>query len=135
ADRTARRREDRRIHADDAAVDIKGRSARVAPVDGGGDLQIVDIGAGLVLEIARTRRNDARRRRAAQTERVADRDDPVADARLRLLFERDEGETGAFDLDDGKVGVLVTTDQLALQFAAVAELDADLLGVLDDVVV
>src|SRR5690606_13352231 len=80
-------------------------------------------------------RNDARRRRAAQTERVADRDDPVADARLRLLFERDEGETGAFDLDDGQIGVLVTANQPAFQLAAVPELDADLLGVLDDMVV
>src|SRR5690606_28491386 len=45
------------------------------------------------------------------------------------------GEGRTFDLDDGQVRAFVAADQLGLEFAAVAELDRDFLGVLDHVVV
>uniref|UniRef100_A0A0N4Z1E6 LigA n=1 Tax=Parastrongyloides trichosuri TaxID=131310 RepID=A0A0N4Z1E6_PARTI len=133
ADRAARRREDRRVHADHAAIDVEGRSARVAPVDGGVDLQIFVV-AGRI-DVARLGRNDTGCRRAAKTERVADRQNPVADARRGGFFKADEREGVALDLDDRQISAFVATDQARLQLAPVAQLDLDLLGVLDDVVV
>src|SRR5690606_1141410 len=87
ADRAAAGRIDGRVHADDPAVDVEGRPARVAPVDGRVDLDVVVV-AGRI-DVARLGRDDARRGRAAQAEGVADGDDPVADARLGRLFEAD----------------------------------------------
>jgi hypothetical protein len=45
ADRAAGRRDDRRVHADDLAVHVEQRAARVALVDGRVGLQIVVVGA------------------------------------------------------------------------------------------
>src|SRR5690606_26126172 len=132
AHRAARRREDRRVHADHATIDVERRTARVAPVDGRVDLQILVVADRI--DIARLGRDDARRRRAAQTEGVAHGDDPVADARLGGFFKADEGEGRTFDLDDGQVRAFVAADQLGLEFTAVAEFDRAFLGVLANVV-
>src|SRR5690606_13177886 len=53
ADRAAGRREDRRVPADDATIDVEGRAARVAPVDGGVDLDEVGVGVLIAADGAR----------------------------------------------------------------------------------
>ena len=79
ADAAARRREDRGVDADDLAFGVEGRAARVAAVDRRVDLQEVVIGARA--DVAAARRDDAGGHGAAEAERIADRDHPVADAR------------------------------------------------------
>ena len=80
----AGRREDRGVDADHVAVDVEGRAAGIAAVDRRVDLDEVVIGAGA--DVAAARRDDAGRHGAAEAERIADREHPVADAR-RLLGE------------------------------------------------
>ena len=76
ADRAARGRQDGRVDADDLAVHVEQRTAGIAFVDGGIGLDIVVVGAGL--DVAAAGRDDARRDRAAEAERVADRHHPIA---------------------------------------------------------
>ena len=80
ADRAAGRRHDRGVDADHLAVDVEERAAGIAAVDGGVGLDVVVVGAGI--DVAVERRDDAGRHRAAEAERVADREHPVADAQL-----------------------------------------------------
>ena len=77
--RAARRREDRGVDADHVAFDVEGRAAGIALVDRRVDLDEVVIGAGA--DVAAARRDDAGRDGAAEAERIADRQHPVADAR------------------------------------------------------
>src|SRR6185312_9730740 len=77
ADRSARRRNDRRIHADDFTVHIEQRPARIALIDRRIRLQVIIVGTGV--DIAALRRDDAERYRSAEPEWIADRHDPVAD--------------------------------------------------------
>src|SRR6185437_13814317 len=74
--RTARRREDRGIHADDSAVHIEQRAAGIAAIDRRVGLDEIVIGTGVDIAIAG--RHDARGHGAAQTERIADGDYPIA---------------------------------------------------------
>ena len=110
ADRAARRRVDRRIDADHITVDIEGRAAGIAFVHRGIDLDEVIIGAGA--DVAATRRDDAGRHRAAEAERIADRDHPIADAR-GLVRQRHMREVGApVDLDQRDIGLGIGADHL-----------------------
>src|SRR5262249_33161056 len=52
ADRSARRRDDRGVDADDFAVEIEQRAARVAAVDGGVGLNVVVVGSRIELAVA-----------------------------------------------------------------------------------
>ena len=72
------------------AVDVERRTAGIALVDRCVDLDEVVVGAGS--DIATARRNDAGRHGAAEAERIADRQDPVADARS-LVRELDVGKS------------------------------------------
>ena len=90
ADIAARRREDRGVDADHFAVEVEGRAAGIAAVHRRVDLEEVVIGTGA--DVAAARRDDAGRHRAAEAERIADRDDPVADANLGVVGEVDIGE-------------------------------------------
>ena len=81
ADAAAGRREDRGVDADDLALRVEGRAARIAAVDRRVDLQEVVIGTGA--DVAAARRDDAGGHRAAEAEGIADRDHPIADARRR----------------------------------------------------
>src|SRR5690606_15261306 len=132
ADRAAGRGEDGRVDPDHPAVDVEGPTARVAPVDGRVDLDVVD---EHFIQVATVGRDDAGGGRAAQAERVADGDHPVADPRLRGVLEVHVGIVVPLDLQNGEVGALVAADHGRLQLALVLEDDGDLLGVLDHVVV
>src|SRR5205814_10257486 len=71
ADRAARGRIDRRVDADDLAGEVEHRPAGIAAVYRGVGLQVVVIRPGM--DIARRRRDDAGGDRAAERERVTDR--------------------------------------------------------------
>src|SRR4029077_1029041 len=75
-DRPAGGRIDRRVDADHPAVQVKGWTSRIAAVDRRIDLQKVVVRP--FIDIAPERRDDPRGDRAAETERIADRDNPVA---------------------------------------------------------
>src|SRR5205814_9330657 len=77
ADRAARGRIDRRVDADDLAIHVEHRPARIAAIDRRVGLQEIVIGAGL--DVALPRRQDAGRYAAAEPERVADRQYPITD--------------------------------------------------------
>ncbi len=133
ADRTAGRRVDRGVDADDVAFDVERRSAGIAFVDRRVDLQIVVIRSRA--DITAARGNDARGDGAAETERIADRDHPVADLR-RALGELHEREVAlAVDLDQRQIGFLIGADHLRRIDRAVVGRDLHRLGVIDHVVV
>ena len=133
ADRTAGRRIDRGIDADHIAVDVERRSAGIALVDGRIDLDVIVIRSGA--DITAAGRNDARRYGAAETERIADGNHPVADLRL-LAGEIDEGEVLlALDLDHREIGLRIGADNLRRINRAVVGGNLDRLGVIDHVVV
>ena len=85
ADRAARRRDDRGVDADHLAVQVEQRAARIAAVDGGVGLDVVVVGAGI--DVAVARRDDAGGHRAAEAERIADRDHPFAEPQLVGIAE------------------------------------------------
>ena len=116
ADRAARRREDRGVDADHVAVGVEGRAAGIALVDRRIDLDEVVIGAGA--DVAAARRDDAGRHGAAEAERIADREHPVADAR-GLSDELHIGERAALDLDQREIGARIGADHLGLVGLAV----------------
>ena len=133
ADRAARRREDRGVHADHIAVHVERRTAGIALVDRRVDLDVVVIGPGA--DIAAARRNDSGRHGAAETERIADGNHPIADAR-RLIGELHVGEVLlAVDLDQREVGLLVGADHLGRIDRAVIGRDLDRFGMVDHVIV
>src|SRR5262249_58768426 len=76
ADRAAGRRNDRRIDADHLAVEVEQRTAGIAAIDGGVGLDVVVVGTGI--DVAVARRDDAGAHPNAQTARVADGDGPFA---------------------------------------------------------
>src|SRR5208337_1676207 len=69
---------DRRIDANELAVEIDQRAARTAGIDGGVGLDEETVVADTDLR-ARKRRNNALRDRLADTERIADGDDEISD--------------------------------------------------------
>src|SRR5438270_3759236 len=81
ADRAARGRIDRRVDADDLAGEVEHRPAGIAAVYRGVGLQIIVIRPGM--DVAHRRRDDAGSDGAAEPERVADRQYPIADPGLR----------------------------------------------------
>ena len=132
--RTAGRGEDRRVDADHPAEHVKRRPAGIAAIDRGVDLDVVD---KRLADVAAIGRNDPGRGGATQAKGIANRDHPVADARLGGVFEIDEGKRtpAALDPQHGQVGRLVTAYNLGLKLALILEDDLDSLRVLDHVVV
>ena len=64
----------------DLAVEVEQRAARIAAVDGGVGLDVIVVGPGI--DVAVARRDDAGSDRAAEAERVADGDHPFAEPQL-----------------------------------------------------
>ncbi len=88
------------------------------------------------MDVAPARRDDAGRDAAAEPERIADRDDPVADLRRAAVAERDIGQRlVCLDLQHGDVGARVTAEDTRRIPAVVLQHDLDLRGFGDDVVV
>jgi hypothetical protein len=129
----ARAREDRGVDADQLAAQVDERAAGVAGVD-----RRVGLDEVLVLgdvESAAGRRHDAHRHRLADAERVADREDDLAEPQLARVAERQRAQRGqrALELEDGEVRLGIGTDDLRLVIGAVVERDGDGVGALDDV--
>ena len=134
ADRAAGRRDDRGVDADDFAVEVEQRAAGIAAIDGGVGLNVIVVGAGI--DVAVARRDDAGGHRAAEAERIADGDDPFAEPQLVGIAElhRLERLVG-MHAQQRQVALGVLADQLRRQLGAVVEDDVDLVGVGDDVII
>src|SRR5262245_28777470 len=103
-DAAARRREDRGVHTDDLAIKIEGRTARIAAVHRCIDLQVVIRTRANVPVVGR---DDSASHRAAETEGIADREHPVANAGV-LVGELHVGELlGSLDLEERHVGASI----------------------------
>ena len=134
ADAAAVRREDRRVHADDLALEIEGRAAGIAAVDRGRDLEEVVIGARP--DLAPARRDDAGRGGMAEAEGVAHRHHPVAHPHLFGVGKRDMGKRLLrLHLEECQVRLRVRADEARGQLALVVEDDGDLLRTRHDMVV
>ena len=133
ADIAATGREDRGVHADDLAIQVEGRTARIAAVHRRVDLQVV---VGTRADVAVMGRDDAGCHRAAEAERIADGEHPVTDAGV-LVGEVDERKLLAvrLDLDQGHVRTGIGADQRGRELVAVLHRHRDVLGVLDHVIV
>jgi predicted nucleic acid-binding protein len=82
------------------------------------------------------RRHNTCRHRAAKTEGIADRNHPVADPHIAVVAEFDARQIAhAVDLQEGDVGVLIRAYDLGLEFAAVGQVDGDLVAAVNNVVV
>ncbi len=134
ADRAARRRDDRGVDADDIALEIEQRAAGIAAIDGGVGLDVVVVGTGL--DVAVARRHDAGGDGAAEAERIADRDHPFAEPQPVGIAERNRGERLLrLHPQQREVDLGIATEDFRLEARAVIEDDGHLVGVGDDVVV
>ena len=132
-DRAAGRRQDRGVHPDHLTVHVEQRPAGIALVDRRIGLQEIVIGAG---QLAPARRDDPGRDREPLPQRVAHRHHPVTDPHRIAVAKRDEGQRRvAFHLQQRDIRLEIGADQLGLKPLAGKELDLDLIGALDDMVV
>ncbi len=136
------------VHADDLAGHVDERAAGVAGVDGGIgldealELRLRDaVGAGFI-DAAVFGGDDAGGDRLRQRERAADGENPVANLSAVGVAELDGGKRLlGVDLDDGDIGVLIDPDYggwtawIAGVIGIAGELDVDLVGLIDDVIV
>ena len=106
--------------------------ARIALVHRRVDLDEVIIGAGA--DVAAARRDDAGGDGAAEAERIADREHPIADAR-RLIGQLHIGERPVLDLDQREIGARIGADHLGFVGLAVVGGHGDAFGFFDHVVV
>ena len=70
-----------------------------------------------------------------EAERIADRDDVVADSQLARVPERHARESARVDLNDREIGALVRADDFRGQASVIEQRDRDLVRVLDHVMV
>src|SRR5208337_4969664 len=133
AGRAARRREDRGIHADDLARLIECRTAGVAFIHRGVDLDEIVVGAHA--DIAAASRDDTGRDRTAKAERVADGDHPIAGLHLGMSERHEREWLRSFDLNEREIGAGVGTYDLGWQNVARLGDDLDLDRALNDVIV
>jgi hypothetical protein len=131
-------RQDRGVDADQVAVHVDQRAARVAGVDRRVGLDEVLV----VLDADRgpaDRRDDAHGHRLADAERVADRQHDLAEPQLRRVADRDGLERrqlaalGRHQLQHRDVAARIAADQPGVELDAVAQRDLDRRGVVDDV--
>ena len=134
ADAAAVGRVDGGIDADDLAGEVEERPSGIATVDRGIDLKIIVVRAGL--NVAATGRNDARRDGPAQSEGIADGNDPVADLSLVGIAEGDvRHRLDQLGLQQRQVCLRIATDDIGIVAAAIVQNDLDLVGIADDVVI
>src|SRR4051794_19237225 len=127
---------DLRVDADDAAGRVEQRTAGVAGVDRRVGLDdAVDLEAVRRLDRALGGRHDARRERALETERVADRDRRIADLDAARAAEgqRPQLALRRRDLQHREVGRLVAAEDAGVDDVLVGELDRHLRRAGDDV--
>jgi hypothetical protein len=110
-------------------------TAGIAAIDGGVGLEEVVVRAGI--DVALGSGNDADRDAAAEPEGIADRHHPIAHPHLRRIPEGHRLERLLrLDLEQSQVGLgVVAQDLHDLELGAVGEIDDDLVGTLDHVIV
>jgi len=134
ADRATRRRNDRRVDADHVTGHVEKRTARIALVDGRIGLDEAVIGARA--DVALLGRDDARRHRAAEAERVADRHHPITHACLVAVakLHRLERLVG-FHAQNREIRLRVLAEHLGLELRTIIEHHEHVRGFGNDVVV
>src|SRR6516162_7006734 len=126
--RAARGGEDGGIDTDHVAVDVEGRAAGIAFIDRRIDLNEVVVRTGP--NVATSSRDDAGGHGAAEAERIADRDHPLAEPqRIGVAEFHGNQRLVRLEAQQREIGALVAPDDLGLEFAAVVENDVDLVGV------
>ena len=123
ADVAARGTVDGGIDTHHLAVEVERRAAGVALVHGSVDLHVV---VGTRPDVAALCGDDAGRNGTAQSERIADCDDPIADPRhaARELDVR-EGLAAGLDLEQCQIGALIGADQLGVILVVLVEAHLD----------
>src|SRR5262249_28532695 len=80
--------------------------------------------------------DNAERHRVPEPEGVADGEDMLADTESIARSEHGRGKPlRAFDLEEGEIDFRIAPDYFGSELALVSELDADLVGAIDDVFV
>ena len=88
------------------------------------------------MDVAVARRNDPGGDGPAETERIANGDDPFTEPQFVAVAEFYRLQRlGRIDLEQREVGLLIAADNFGLQSRAVIEDDIDLVGVGNDVIV
>ncbi len=81
------------------------------------------------------RADDAARHGEAKSQRIAECEYGLAGMQLRGISQRHAGQVGSVDLDDGKIGERIGTDQLRREDSAIGHGNANVHRTVDDVVV
>ena len=137
ADVSAAARLDQRIDADQLAFRVDQRAAAVARID-----RRVGLDERLEAELARQRlqatafgAHDAGRNRAAQVERAADGEHPLAQTQVVRVAHRDRRQVRRVDLNERHVGRRVGPDHLRVERTVVVQRHAQFRGVFHDMVI
>jgi hypothetical protein len=126
--------QDRRVDADELAIEGDERSARVAGVDGCVGLDVVLV-AFLAEAAAAKRTDDARGHGLAEAEWIADGDDVISDLQPIGIADLDGGQVLASHAQHGDVGGRIAADQPRRQATPILKRDDYLAGIFDHVVV
>jgi len=125
---------DRAVDADHLTADVEQRPAGVAGIDGRVGLNEIVVRPGS--DRPSLGADDAGGDGLAETERIADREHPIADAQIVAVRQLRGGERLIrLDADQRDVGLLVSADDLRLVPLLVLEHDLDLVGGAEHVVV
>ena len=128
-------RVDRRIDADELAVEIDQRAARIAGIDGGVRLDEEAQVADPDLR-ARERRNDALGHRLADAERIADGDYEISDLeRVRVAKLEHREILGPREPQHRQIRARITQHDLRLELALVGKRDLHLGHAFDHVII
>ena len=131
----ARARIDRRIDPDEAPGKIDQRAARIAGIDRGVGLDEETVVVDADLR-ARERRDDPLRHRLADAERIADREDEIADLDRVGIAELEHRELlVALDLEHRQIRAGIAQHDLGFEFPPIRERDLHFRHALDDVMV
>ena len=132
-----RLRVDRHVDADDLSFDVQQRTAGVAGIDRGVGLDEVGERARLILRRNRSaeRGDDSRRDRAAETERIADGDDALADHEIGRSSDRRGRESLLIDAQHRQIAVGIDAEELRRDLTAAVDVHGDARRAFDDVIV
>src|SRR6185312_12125419 len=114
----ARATNDHRVDADHLARQVDERTARVARVDAGVGLQVILDLIGMHATTTLAAQHTCRQR-VVETERRADRQNPVAYAQFARVGKRRGWQIFGFDLHDSQIYCRVRSNDLRFEVATV----------------
>ncbi len=100
---------DRGVDTDDPALQVDERATRIARIDRG--IGLDEVLVTLDARTAAERADDARGHGLTEAERIADRQDKVADLQAIGIAHRNRRQIAARDLQHGDIGIGIATDQ------------------------